>query len=351
MKKYKNLFIISSALQSVSVFLILQNNKSFIPDSIVFIEEGLSNFPDAICETRKILPTRNKKSAINNNCKYILSFSDQQSTLWVSDLFWPMNNAIYTHMRSAKQLLGINFIDEGMVLYWLAKMGKKRYIRELLKSIYLKIFLGNYYILNKNPFLVPENKSFIYAYHPELISSSNKFKIEINKNNLNKYRVLSGINFDEHILSDDVNVKAALFLAGPYYRLSSKHTFDVLLASLSKRLTTLGYKKLYIKLHPTETIDDYKIYYENHGFELAFFGEHHPIEVYGDLLGEFLCVVGFNSSALLNLRKFGFKGILLSYGLDYISSLAKLDFNLMGAQKKLFESQGVIFENLALNNE
>jgi hypothetical protein len=328
----------------------LQNNKDIIPDSIVFIEEGLSNFPNGICETKKILPTRNKKRAINQNCKYILSFADQQTTLWLSELFWPMNNALYAYIRRAKKILGLNFFDEGMVLYWLEMMGKRRYMRELLKSIFLKFFLGNYFVLNKNPFLVPEDNSLIYAYHPELINSANKFEIKVDKGHLHKYRELSGISLDKHSLGNEIGDKAALFLTGPYYRLSSKHAFDALLTSLVKRLTSLGYSKLYIKLHPTETMDDYKLYYEKHGFKLAFFGEHYPVEVYGDLLGNGLCLVGFNSSALLNLRKFGFRGVLLSFGLDYISSLAKFDSNLMCAQKMLFETQGVIFENFGLNN-
>jgi hypothetical protein len=118
------------------------------------------------------------------------------------------------------------------------------------------------------------------------------------------------------------------------------------LKALESRLNAMGFDNLFIKLHPTESESDYLKYYKKYNFKLLFSDANEPIEAYADVLGKHVDIVGFNSSALLNLKKFGFQGRVTSFGLDYIGSLAKHDPHLLKIQKKIFQSQNVNFEYL-----
>ncbi len=340
----KNIFLVSSALQSISVFLLLKRDAKLMDSSIIFLEQGTTLFPGDFRKVVQIESTRGNRKVIRKNFEKIKIYADDMIILWVSDLFWPMNNYIYTSLIKSKKILSINFFDEGMVLYWRKNIGLIRFLREVLKSILLKLELGSYSFLPTSPFFGVKRMGKVYAYHQDLLKHENVEEINIGPSDLKEYRYALHIT-DLHIPKENFNGGTALFLAGPYYRLGSKSEFAVLLRKLVSYLNYCGFRNLIVKLHPTESRQDYFDYYQCHGFKLINCENNIPIEAYADLMDDIDCVVGFNSSALLNLRKFGFNGKLISYGLDYISSLAKFDTNLITTQKKFFGAKGVVFKN------
>lgn len=343
---FKNIFLISSPLQALTVFILLNNNEVLKNNSIVFVEEGLAEFPNNLCVVEKISSSRNNKKIIRNNCEEIINKTEGHFNLWISDIFWPMNNAFYSYAINSKKLISINFFDEGMVLYWYQKISNNRYIRELLKSTILKFYLGAYTFISKRPFIGLKKVNLIYAYHPDLLKRKNILNIEVKNLDLISYRFQNNIKIKQLIFELDRVNRPVIFLTGPYYRLTSEASFHMCLNALELRLNELGYNKLFIKLHPTESESDYLKYYKKYNFKLLFSDANEPIEAYADVLGKHVDIIGFNSSALLNLKKFGFQGRVISFGLDYISSLSKYDSHLLEIQRKIFESKNVTFEYL-----
>ena len=103
---------------------------------------------------------------------------------------------------------------------------------------------------------------------------------------------------------------------------------------------------LNIENFKNESNKNYLDHYHCHGFKLIDCPSSIPVEAYADLMGDIDCIVGFNSSALLNLRKFGYKGNLVSFGLDYMANLAKFDSDLTATQKKIFGAKDVVFRDI-----
>lgn len=95
---------------------------------------------------------RGNQKAIKNNFIKIENYVNGKSVLWVSDLFWPMNNFTYASLLKSNKISSINFFDEGMVLYWRKNVGLIRFLREILKSLALKIELGSYSFVPTKPF-------------------------------------------------------------------------------------------------------------------------------------------------------------------------------------------------------
>ncbi|WP_114661848.1 polysialyltransferase family glycosyltransferase [Polynucleobacter necessarius] len=341
---FKNIFLVSSALQSITIFLLLKRDPQLKNSSIIFFENETALIPRSFKNVIMIESTRGNRKAIKNNFKKIENYVDGKPVLWVSDLFWPMNNFTYTSLLKSNKLSSINFFDEGMVLYWRKNIGLIRFLREALKSLTLKIALGCYSFLPTKPFFGIKKLGKIYAYHKDLLKHEGVQEINIESNDLEEFRNALDINYS-HLSKTKIDGKCTLFLAGPYYRLSSASEFAVLLRKLVSYLNYCGFHNLIVKLHPTESKQDYFNYYQCHGFKLMDCVNSFPIEAYADLMGDIDCVVGFNSSALLNLKKFGYEGRLLSFGLDYVSNLAKFDVDLTAKQTRIFGAKGVEFKD------
>ncbi len=344
-KGFKNIFLVSSALQSITVFILFKRDAQLRDNSIVFLEEGTALFPQNYGKVVVILSTRNNRKAIQINFEKINKFISGNTVLWVSDLFWPMNNFLYTRLLRSENLLRINFFDEGMVLYWRERVGLARFTREALKSAVLKVQLGDYSYLSRSPFFGAKKLGETHAYHKDLLTHESVKEIGVEPKDLEEYRAAIGIE-NLNIPASDFSGGVALFLAGPYYRLSSKSEFSDLLSKLVAYLNECGLYNQIIKLHPTESNQDYLDHYRCHGFKLIDCVSSIPVEAYADLMGNIDCIVGFNSSALLNLRKFSFKGNLVSFGLDYMANLAKFDSDLTATQKKIFGAKDVVFRDI-----
>ena len=344
-KGFKNIFLVSSALQSITVFLLLKRYAQLRDNSIVFLEEGTALFPQNYGKVVVILSTRNNRKFIKRNFEEINKYISGNTVLWVSDLFWPMNNFLYSRLLRSENLLQINFFDEGMVLYWRERVGLVRFIREALKSTVLKVQLGDYSYLSTSPFFGAKKLGQTHAYHKDLLMHESVKEIGVESKDLEEFRTAIGIE-NLNIPASDFSGGVALFLAGPYYRLSSHSEFSVLLKKLVSYLNECDLYNLVIKLHPTESNQDYLDHYHYHGFKLIDCASSIPVEAYADLMGGIDCIVGFNSSALLNLRKFGFKGKLVSFGLDYMAKLAKFDSHLTATQKKIFGAKDVVFRDI-----
>tara|TARA_B100002019_G_scaffold126528_1_gene108985 strand:- start:11646 stop:12692 length:1047 start_codon:yes stop_codon:yes gene_type:complete len=346
----KNFVLISSPLQAL-VFWIIYNSHSNLNEIkfTIFIEDGymLPSHPNL--KIIYIHSTRgNKFDAIKKNIKLIDNESPNDITLWISDLLWPMNNACYSFLQNRRCLFKVNFFDEGMVMYWQEKLNLYRYLKEVLK---FKVYEFKHSISFSNPkrmlFYDNHKNGDVYAIHPKLLKYKKRtHQIIIEDAYVNSFRhELAGyVDFQDSIYNQDS--KNVLFLSQPFYRVTDLKNFKNVIYKLITLLKKSGYEKLYVKMHPSESISDFNNLYKELGFEMAFDSSILPVEAYLSKLNSKSSLVSFNSSALLNAKEFGFKGDIISAGLDWVSSLYPAQKISLMKQKELFISSGVTVKKL-----
>lgn len=336
-----NLFLISSPLQALNVSLLA---SAEIGGPSKFLLEEPYHFPITAdhSDVVAIRYTRGRKlDAIRENLEIIDRVAVQPVHLWVSDLFWPMNSAAYSLLRNSGRLASINFFDEGMVLYWKYKLGWLQRIRELARSLSFRARLGAYAFLPSKPFLEYDSFGRLYCIHPELLpSDSGIFPITVNEEVLNKYLQDQEWSFDDDLRKMHSSPLPVLFLSQPYFRVSSGSNYRQLIEDLRKYLIERGYRNFFLKMHPSETRDDYGKYYSEAGFEQVLSKCNMPIEALSARLDP-IAVVSFNSSSLFNMGKFGLKAPRIAFGLDYIQRIYPLQRSLLREQTDIMRRTGV----------
>ncbi len=342
----KSIILVSSPLQALVVWLMIQTDNSLIHGKVTIFFEGKYRMPNIegieyifLEETRG-----NNFKAINNNLRKIIESMEKPANLWVSDILWPMNNAIYTLLNKQNKLLNVNFFDEGMVLYWLEKLSRVRLYREYLKFMLMQYRTGIKFTKPKiQPFYTNDKNGIVCALHSSLLNTNVKVCEILIDNELIS-------QFDEglDLMTSDPDMKiynedkvSALLLSQPYYRVTNHENFKRLLFNAKKYLKSDGCEDLYVKLHPSEGLDIYKEFYEPIGFKNIFSESKSPIEAKLHKLPINTTLISFNSSALLNSRVFGFKGKAISYGLDWIANQYKFQKSIKEKQEKLFLKCGV----------
>jgi hypothetical protein len=319
---YQIVFLISSPLQALACWLILNDDIFNKRANIIVGIEGHCSIPDLPNVTKiKLKDTRKSKKNIKDNIKTILPIIHGKCDLWVSDLLWPMNNAIYSSFRATKYLKSINFIDEGTVMYVNTSKSYYLYIRELMKSLILKLYFKHYSFPSRKLYSESERNGRIAAYNPELINNfKNIFKISIEPKNIDQY-AKSYIKNNQKIEIENINSSdnSVLILAQPYYRVLKSDLYKDILTALKIYLNQRGFSNIFIKLHPSETIEDFNIHYSQLGFQIVFSDlKSIPAEIILSKLDSKVIVASFGTSAFINARKFGFQGEMLVYGLETI---------------------------------
>lgn len=346
----KNFVLISSPLQAL-VFWIIYNSDSNLNEInfTVFIEDGymLPSHPNL--KIKYIHSTRgNKFDAIKTNIGLIENEISNDITLWVSDLLWPMNNACYSFLKNRRCLAKVNFFDEGMVMYWQEKLNLYRYLKEVLKFKVYQFKHSISFATPKRMLFYDNNKNGdVYAIHPRLLKYKKRtHQIIIEDVHVNSFRheLAGNINFHHSIYNQAS--KNVFFLSQPFYRVTDLKNFKSVIYRLTNLLKKSGYDNLYVKMHPSESISDFKNLYKDLGFEMVFDSSILPIEAYLSKLNSKSSLVSFNSSALLNAREFGFKGDIISAGLDWVSSLYPAQRISLMKQEELFKSSGVTVKKL-----
>jgi hypothetical protein len=134
---------------------------------------------------------------------------------------------------------------------------------------------------------------------------------------------------------------AVLLLSQPHYRVTSEANFLRLLSNVTHYLRSRGYERLFVQLHPSEDSALFAKYYRPFDFQEAFQTARSPVEARLHAVPSNTALVSFNSSALLNARKFGFRGKVISYGLNWISDCYPFQRALLNKQRSLFVRSGV----------
>ena len=142
-------FLISSPLQALACWLILKDDNFIKQSNIIVFTEGRYELP-AILGVNQIQleNARKNKKNIKSNLEVITSNIDLKCELWVSELLWPMNNAIYSNLIARNKIKTVNFLDEGTVMYFNLTHSDYKYIRELLKSFILKFYFKYHLFFN-----------------------------------------------------------------------------------------------------------------------------------------------------------------------------------------------------------
>jgi hypothetical protein len=341
-----NIVLISSPLQALVFWLIL--NSDIVKDNNFFYVylEGNLEFPSKNnCIIHNVHDTRGVGQKYIN-CNLDLIVSTDAVKLWISDPFWPMNNAIYTKLKIQNKLLTVNYFDEGLVLYWQWNTNIYRLFREYSKSIYLKIWCDiNYTQLGFKPFISLSPAEMVFAIHPNLLNIEiSTQKIDVDEYYTNQFTryverrcMVNQANNNIHSIQGN----SLFFLSQPYYRISSTKAYLDLLLGLRKYIYNNQFSEIFIKLHPSESEDDFNMFYRDMGFQLIKNPHNIPIESYMSILPRETTLLSFNSSALLNSRVFGFRGQVVSYGLDWISQHYKYDKNLLRLQTNIFNRNNI----------
>lgn len=342
MSEISNVFLISSPLQVFVADSILAkfDFEQLRATMIVVEDEAFCDaFPGleciSICSTRL-----EGQKTIAHNLRAPLSNLTGAVSLWVSDILWPMNNAIYTELLRSDMLHRVNFFDEGIVLYWQERLSLYSRLRERAKFIILSERL-------KVQFTAPAGRPFydnrlngeVYALHPKLLTPNEKVRpLEID---LGRVAGLTATLEDRTgaVADAELNLQAgsALVLSQPHYRIADGGKFKSLVGGLAQQLRQRGHDRLYVKLHPSEGIDLFDQFYRDYGFEVAFAGMKSPIEAILQNLPASCTLASYNSSALLNARKFGFKGQVLSYGSNWVAAQYPMQRRLGQITQSLFE--------------
>ena len=315
-------FIISSPLQALACWLILKDDNFVKNSNIIVFTEGYYSLPkDLDIKQIKIRNTRNAKKNISHNIEVILLNISSKCELWVSELSWPMNNAIYSTLLANKKINSVSFFDEGTVMYFNSSHTSFRFIREFIKSLILKLYFKHYKLPSKNAFTECKKNGRIAAFNPELIEDS----INVEKILINPLAVSEFTNYffkEKHnieISSINNSKDAVLVLSQPYYRVFQGEKYSAILTGLKQYLNTRSVGEIFIKLHPSESLEDYKKYYHHLGFKLIFSDlQFIPAEIILSQLNTSIKVVSFGTSAFINAKKFGFFGEMIVYGLSHI---------------------------------
>jgi Alpha-2,8-polysialyltransferase (POLYST) len=341
MQECLHVFLISSPLQAFVADLILTNDASLDRRrSVFFVEDArfADFFDDVMC-----IPIADTRLAgqdkIAKNLAAILGHLDGSVTLWVSDILWPMNNAVYTALMRQRQLQQVNFFDEGMVLYWQERLSLFSRLRERGKFAVLEHRLNTRFTTPAGrPFYDNRANGLVYALHPHLLSpEANVQPLRIDLARVARLSVkLETAANQAHTSAEILAEGSALVLSQPYYRVADAGEFKAMVTGLARLLRQRGHERLYLKLHPSEGTDLFDRFYRDDGFQIAFSGMKSPVEAILQDLPDSCILASFNSSALFNARKFGFKGQILSYGLNWVAAQYPMQRNLARRNQSLF---------------
>ena len=315
-----NIVLISSPLQAIAVSQIINQNKPFFVGknkTIIFCESKYNlSLPPKI--EIIYIPNNRNYSNLKRSLVVIKGNIKSKCNLWVSEILYPVNNAIYTYLKNNSFLNKINFFDEGMVTYYLQKIPFIYLVREIIKIIYIGFkYNVRLTIPSRNLFSGNYLNGSVYAICPELfpepIKNAKPLIFNFNINNLGDPSRLN------NLFNGLTNEKSLLFLSQPHHRISKKKEFYLLMNAMSKSIDSLGVTRRFIKLHPSENIDDFNKYYKSFNFILVDIGNN-PMETILNTLPTNIILMSNNSSTLIFANKLGFKGEVYSFGLDWIQS-------------------------------
>lgn len=263
----------------------------------------------------------------------VLTFIEEKNLVrvFLSDLNWPLNNAIYSNLAKKKfnQVELCNFPD-GIANLYVVDVNIKQKTKNFLKSILGLLGVTLPYYNYKSDHIGLGLFDKIYSLMPSIIEHSiSKEIIEIPTISP------SLIDFKPDTL---------IFLGQPYELHIPKRKYRDLCMKAASFTMGLGYKKLYYKPHPREDLTKGWDIFRAFGFKL--FNQKGSIEELF-LTSQTECIISFNSSALVNLKlMFGDRIRCISYCGTKLYKYTGVGKNISIRLKQIYNKMGVeYYEN------
>jgi hypothetical protein len=261
--------------------------------------------------------------------------SYRQIELVVSDLFWLMNNVIVAWMvrfcACRKIQFRLSLMDEGAVLYTGTRLGMRRTLKSLAKFVYLKLHrFSALWIRPGNADYLNPLCTKVYCLHPNLLDLPRH--VEVERIDSAWMAVVYGSNQAKIPLPPG----SCLYLSQPLYKsIDMERQLEVVQESRSY-LQKQGIIHFYYKAHHADVPEWLGRLESECRFQPLALQDRIPVELVARTCGADI-VLGHSTSALLNLRVYGYRGRIISFGLQklraaseesqyhyYLSALKKL---------------------------
>ena len=319
-----HIFLVSSPLQVISVTNIMfQFLKSKNEDSLLFCEgERLkTQISDETLWTQVIygLDTRpslnNATKNLRHNFKILSEIINEYKhvELYISDLYWLLNNIVFSELRlKYGKDYRCTLFDEGMVLY---QQNSSSLWRQCLKWLWQKTKGFKCTFISGKQKQQKRLVSQIFAYHPTLLGHScipiQTLNPELLKHSFEQLMDSASIGLAPNQFPEG----GLLYLSQPYYRVMPLENFKELIERMVTYFRAQGIKDFYIKPHDADSQAWIASLEKDYGFiPFTKVRSGIAIETLATRL-KFDIVVSIGSSALLNLKLFGFRHNVISYGL------------------------------------
>lgn len=337
----KNIFLINSPLQALNSWLIIKDKS--LTNCVVFVEGQNCYFP-ALDNCEIIyLPTtfRLKWDVIKSNLSQIESYFSNPFNLFITDPFFAHNCVVISAAYRSKNLQFIYFVDEGMVIYWFTKVPWQRLVRGAGLYIISKIKTGNGVFPRRYPFETMRSIGGLYCLSPHLESigwPNDVYPICTSAIGLYSKNIIP--QHHELFVQAPPGKKRILFLAQPHHYFIPKDSFAEIIKRFSDWLSSEGYNDVWLKPHHQQNPEDVKACYSGLKYHLCF----SEIQMPAECLAPFLTgvdVVSNSSSALINMKAFGFHGRVISQGYEDVAQHYTYSRSHLDRQKVLFVKAGV----------
>jgi len=239
--------------------------------------------------------------------------SYSQIELVVSDLFWLANNVLAANLARFCEKRRISFrlalMDEGAVLYSGTRLGVRRTLKSLAKYAYLK--------LHRFPALLihPGNADYlhslcrkVYCLHPNLLQLPPQLEME---------RIdpvwMSSV-YDSQRIPFSLATGSCLYLSQPLYKAVGMDRQAAVVREAKAYLREQGIVNFSYKAHHADLPAWLERLENECGFQPLSLREQLPVELLAPMC-QAEVVLGHCTSALLNLRLYGYEGRIISFGL------------------------------------
>jgi len=330
-RKSVTIFLCSSPLQLIHAHLVRHNYLATQDSDCFLFHEGPVSKQLLVDEmwtsvTELITSKRahgNTQRNITSNLEAIFAevHWDRYSSieLIISDLYWLMNNvavaAISGMCRKSKKQFSFSILDEGAVLYTGDRLGWKRSIRCLGRSAYLFLNgLDTVVVTNSNADYRHPACRTVYCLHPSLLRVPNHVPIvpidperldEVYKHGFGELRVAP---------------RSALYLSQPVYQTLGISQHAELVRASRDMLRRQGIVNFYYKPHHFDSDEWRHTVQTEIGFSPIPNGHGLPVEIWAKSCNAEV-IFGHFSSALLNMRAYGYQGRVVACGLKQVSGV------------------------------
>lgn len=345
-----NVFLCSSPLQVLHAHLVRKQYLWNAGDCLLFLEPPIDRrliVPEFWQQVIMLESSRREIGGASgriernlNVMRQSIEFARYDSVhLLISDTFWLMNNvALAAFIRqSAKRNkeFWFSILDEGAALYTSAKLDVKRSFRSLARSVYL--------LAHRLPSVIicEENSDFrhalcraAYCLHPALLTpTSNVVPSRIEPTGVPA--IYAGV-FDQPGLPS----QSSVYVSQPLYgRIGLHRQFDLVLKACGW-LKTQGIKHLFYKSHHFDSEEWRTVLETKCGLQPLPDASGLPIELWARTCNASV-IFSHYSSALLNLRAYGFPGRVIAWGLEQVKGAFHESAQFM-AYKALLDALGTI---------